>query len=118
MADKGKSVLVQQHTTEIGGQEFKYFRAGSGPPILLVHGLLGGSFCWRFTIPALAQGRTVLALDLPGFGESDAPRRLDCGMPAQVERLASLVETLAFEQVDIIASSWGGAVAILLAARS
>jgi len=109
-------VQVQQHTTEIDGQKFKYLRAGSGPAVLLVHGLLGGSFCWRFNIPEFAQRRTVLALDLPGFGESDAPRNLDCSMPAQVKRLASLLETLAFKQIDIVGSSWGGAVAILLAA--
>ena len=109
---------VQQHRAEIDGQELKYLQAGSGPPVLLVHGLLGGSFCWRFNISALAQGRTVLALDLPGFGESDAPRHLDCSMPAQVERLAGLLVKLGLERVDIVGSSWGGAVAILLAARS
>lgn len=109
---------VQQHRAEIDGQELIYLQAGSGPPVLLVHGLLGGSFCWRFNIPALAQGRTVLALDLPGFGESDAPRHLDCSMPAQVERLAGLLGKLGLERVDIVGSSWGGAVAIMLAARS
>jgi pimeloyl-ACP methyl ester carboxylesterase len=111
-------VQVQQCRAEINGQQLKYLRAGSGPPLLLVHGLLGGSFCWRFNIPAFAQNRTVLALDLPGFGESDAPRHLDCSMPAQTERLARLLEDLAFKQVDIVGSSWGGAVAILLAASS
>ena len=109
---------VQQRRAEINGQQLKYLQAGSGPPVLLVHGLLGGSFCWRFNIAAFAQNRTVLALDLPGFGESDAPRHLDCSMPAQTERLARLLENLAFNQVDIVGSSWGGAVAILLAARS
>jgi pimeloyl-ACP methyl ester carboxylesterase len=111
-------VQVQQCRAEINGQQLKYLQAGSGPPLVLVHGLLGGSFCWRFNIPAFAQNRTVMALDLPGFGESDAPRHLDCSMPAQTERLARLLEDLAFKQVDIVGSSWGGAVAILLAASS
>jgi pimeloyl-ACP methyl ester carboxylesterase len=111
-------VQVQQHRTEIRRQELKYLQAGSGPPVLLVHGLLGGSFCWRFNIPAFARKRTVFALDLPGFGESDAPRDLDCSMPAQTGRLAGFLEKLALDRVDVVASSWGGAVAILLAARS
>jgi pimeloyl-ACP methyl ester carboxylesterase len=118
MSQEGKPVQVQQHRAEINGQQLKYLQAGSGPPVLLVHGLLGGSFCWRFNIPAFARNRTVLALDLPGFGESDAPRHLDCSMPAQTERLAHLLDHLAFNQVDIVGSSWGGAVAILLAACS
>jgi len=51
----------------------RYLSAGSGPPLLLVHGLLGYSFSWRFTIPALAQHATVYAIDLLGTGFSDRP---------------------------------------------
>jgi len=115
---KGKPVQVQQCRAEINGQQLKYLQAGSGPPLLLVHGLLGGSFCWRFNIPAFAQNRTVLALDLPGFGESDAPRHLDCSVFAQTGRVAQLMDKLALDQVDIVASSWGAGVAALLSAST
>jgi len=116
---------MQKHTVEIvenivdnKGEQLRYLQAGSGPPVLLVHGLLGGAFCWRFNIPSFAQRRTVMALDLPGFGENQAPRHADCSMEAQAIRLAGLLEKLKLEQVDIVGSSWGGAVALFLAAIS
>jgi pimeloyl-ACP methyl ester carboxylesterase len=107
-----------KHVAEIDGQQLRYLQAGSGPPVVLVHGLLGGSFCWRFNIPAIARRYTTLAVDLPGFGENDAPRHTDCSMQAQALRLAGLLEKLKLESVDVVGSSWGGAVAILLAANS
>src|SRR5437899_1761864 len=109
---------MQKHTVEIKGEQLRYLLAGSGPPVLLVHGLLGGSFCWRFNIPFFAQRRTVMALDLPGFGENQAPRHADCSMEAQAIRVAGLLEELKLEQVDVVGSSWGGAVALFLAAIS
>jgi pimeloyl-ACP methyl ester carboxylesterase len=86
--------------------------------MVLVHGLLGGSFCWRFNTSAFSQRHTTFALDLPGFGENDAPRHLDCGMEAQAVRLSCWLEKLGMESVDVVGSSWGGAVAIFLAAMS
>jgi pimeloyl-ACP methyl ester carboxylesterase len=52
----------------------RYLRAGSGPPLVLLHGLMGYSFSWRFAIPALAPLRTCYAPDLLGAGFSDRPR--------------------------------------------
>jgi pimeloyl-ACP methyl ester carboxylesterase len=108
----------EKHRAEIGGEHIHYLQAGSGPPLVLIHGLLGGSFCWRFNLPAFSQRRTTLALDLPGFGGNDAPRDVDCGMQAQALRLSRLVEKLGMESVDIVGSSWGGAVAMHFAAMS
>ena len=107
-----------RQSIEIGGQKLHYQQAGSGTPVLLIHGLLGGSFCWRFNIPALSERHSVFAVELPGFGLSDAPRETDCAMEAQAMRLLGLIEQLQFESVHVVASSWGGAVALFLAARS
>jgi pimeloyl-ACP methyl ester carboxylesterase len=109
---------IRRHWTEINGQKLHYQRAGAGPPVILVHGLLGGSFCWRFNIPVLSERHSVFAVELPGFGLSHAPRETDCAMEAQAQRLLGLIEQLQFESVDVVASSWGGAVALFLAARS
>jgi pimeloyl-ACP methyl ester carboxylesterase len=109
---------MQEHGAEINGQQLRYLQTGSGPPVVLVHGLLGGAFCWRFNVPAISKRHTTLAVDLPGFGENDAPRHLDCSMETQALRLASLLEKLKLEQVDVVGSSWGGAVALFLAAIS
>jgi len=109
---------IQKQGAEINGQQLRYDRAGSGPPLVLLHGLLGGSFCWRLNVEAFSQRHTVFAVDLPGFGENDAPRHLHCSMEAQATLLSSLLERLGLESVDVVGSSWGGAVAIFLAAMS
>jgi pimeloyl-ACP methyl ester carboxylesterase len=113
-----KALEIEKLTAEIAGDRISYFRAGAGPPLLLLHGLLGGSFCWRRNIEALSQNHTVFAVDLPGHGESNAPRHLDCSMPAQASRVSTLLERLKLEDVDVVGCSWGGAIAMLLAAQN
>jgi 4,5:9,10-diseco-3-hydroxy-5,9,17-trioxoandrosta-1(10),2-diene-4-oate hydrolase len=120
---------VETREIEVNGTTLQYLysveqpdsgteRSRSKPPLLLLHGLLGGSFCWRMNIAALSQQRTVMALDLPGFGEYDAPHQTDCSMQTQADRLVCMLEKLSLDRVDVIGSSWGGAVALFLAARS
>jgi pimeloyl-ACP methyl ester carboxylesterase len=93
-------------------------RAGSGPPLILLHGLLGGSFCWRFNLPAFSKHYTTFAVDLPGFGETEVPHDLDCSMQTQAVRLLSWLRQSGLDSVDVVASSWGGGVALFLAALS
>jgi pimeloyl-ACP methyl ester carboxylesterase len=109
---------IEEQTAKIEGQPIRYVRTGMGPPLVLLHGLLGGSFCWRMNIEALSRQRTVFALDLPGMGACDASRNTDCGMAAQAVRISLLLEKLALQSVDVLGSSWGGAIAMFLAARS
>jgi pimeloyl-ACP methyl ester carboxylesterase len=59
--------------TKVGDLTLAYREAGTGPPLLLLHGWPTSSFLWRDVIPALARSHRVLALDLPGFGGSDKP---------------------------------------------
>jgi pimeloyl-ACP methyl ester carboxylesterase len=94
----------------------RYLTAGSGPPLLLVHGLLGYSFSWRFTIPALAQQATVYAMDMLGTGFSDRPPGLDCSFTASAERLLRLMDVTGVDGCDLLGTSHGGAVAMMMAA--
>jgi len=109
---------IDKHRADIEGDRILYFCAGAGRPLLLLHGLLGGSFCWRRNLEAFSRRHTVFAVDLPGHGESDARCNLDCSMPAQAGRISSLLERLKLEEVDVLGCSWGGAIAMLLAAQS
>ncbi len=113
-----KNMQIEKLTVEVDGEQIHYFRTGAGRPLLLLHGLLGGSFCWRRNMQAFSSRHTVFAIDLPGHGESDAPRHLDCSMPAQAARISSLLERLKLEEVDVVGCSWGGAIAMFLAAQS
>ena len=93
-----------------------YLQSGKGSPLLLIHGLLGGAFCWRFNVPPLAKEYSVYAVDLPGSGLSDAAPQTDCGMEAQATRLLQFIRELELKDVSVIGTSWGGAIALLLAA--
>lgn len=110
-----KQVEIQSCCVQVKGQHLHYLHAGVGKPLVLIHGLLGGSFCWRFNLPVLAQQYSVYALDLPGMGLSDAQRDCNCSMQAQADRVLEFIEHEKMTEVDVIGSSWGGAVSLLMA---
>src|SRR5215213_7102096 len=56
------------------GSRVNYVEMGQGPPVVLVHGLSGCWPNWLENIPHLAKRHRVIALDLPGFGESELPQ--------------------------------------------
>src|SRR4051794_32284911 len=69
-------------------------RQGTGPPLILIHGLGATRRIWEPVVPALAAEREVLTVDLPGFGESGP---LPAGTPATAGNLAASVHDLARE---------------------
>jgi pimeloyl-ACP methyl ester carboxylesterase len=109
--------LGEECWMDMDGARLRYLRAGSGPPVVLLHGLLGYSFSWRFTIPALAPYATVYAPDMPGSGFSHPPG-LDCSLRAVAQRLLGFVEKLGLSRFDLVGTSHGGAVAMMAAAES
>ena len=103
---------------ELDGARMRYLRAGSGPPLILLHGLLAYSFSWRFTLPALAPYATLFAPDLIGAGFSDRPRDLDHSMRATALRVLKFAANLGLSDFDLLGTSRGGAVAMSAAAES
>lgn len=106
---------VVERSIEVDGINIRYSHAGHGSPLVLVHGLLGYSFSWRYAIPILAQNRAVYALDMPGSGFSDAPPGLDARLSAAAHRLSRFLDKLGIPPCDVIGSSYGGATALSLA---
>lgn len=102
---------------DFDGARMRYLRAGSGPPVILLHGLLGYSFSWRFTIPALAPYASVYALDMMGAGFSDRPTGVDHSMRGTALRVLQFVERLGISSFDLVGTSHGGAVAMMVAAE-
>ena len=102
---------------DFDGARMRYLRAGSGPALVLVHGLLGYSFSWRYTMPALAHYATVYAPDMLGAGFSDRPRGLDHSMRGTARRVLRFVENLGLESFDLLGTSRGGPVAMAAAAE-
>jgi 4,5:9,10-diseco-3-hydroxy-5,9,17-trioxoandrosta-1(10),2-diene-4-oate hydrolase len=93
----------------------RYVRGGSGPTVLLVHGILSSIFTWRDLLPRLARHHDVVALDLPGFGASDQPADLSGELYPAV--LLRLMERLAIPRAAIVGHSLGGAAACMFAAQ-
>jgi pimeloyl-ACP methyl ester carboxylesterase len=106
---------VEECFVFIDGIRTRYLRAGSGPALILLHGLMGYSFSWRFVMPALALHRTVYAPDMPGAGFSDRPPDLDCCMHASAMRLLRFVRAMGVSSFDLLGTSHGGAVAMIAA---
>jgi pimeloyl-ACP methyl ester carboxylesterase len=102
----------------LDGYRMRYLRRGSGPPLMLLHGLLGYSFSWRYTLPVLAERATVYAVDMPGAGFSDRPPNLDCSFRAQADRLLCFADGVGVTSFDLLGTSHGGAVAMMAAACS
>jgi pimeloyl-ACP methyl ester carboxylesterase len=88
-------------------------RLGSGPPLLLVHGLGSCKEMWRPVLPALAREREVVAVDMPGFGASPPGPRTVEGL---AEALAEFTAGLGWEQPHVAGNSLGGGVALTMGA--
>ena len=110
------AAVWEEHWLELAGGRMRYLKAGSGPALILLHGLLGYSFSWRFTIPAVAQHTTVYAIDSLGAGLSIAPEGMNCSIRAAAERVLQFAQAMGFSEFDLLGTSHGGAVAMMLAA--
>ena len=112
--DRGES-LVSDRRVRVDGVDLQYLEAGSGPPLLLLHGHEQSATSWRWVIPVLARTHRVLALSLPGHGKS-APA---VGGYAPGRDLAPLVadflDTLGVGSLHVVGNSVGGAVALRMA---
>jgi EmrB/QacA subfamily drug resistance transporter len=106
---------MEDRTVELHGHQMAYRTAGSGPPILLVHGLLDSSRTWRKLAPVLAIGHKVIAPDLLGHGDSDGPHDVDYSLGGHAGMLRDLLDALGEERVTVVGHSLGGGIAMTFA---
>src|SRR5262249_3542947 len=81
------------------------------------HGLFDDSLTWRKVVPALACSHTVIAPDLFGHGESDAPSDGDYSLTGHAGTLYDLLEVLGHHRVTIVGHSLGGGIAMSFACK-
>jgi pimeloyl-ACP methyl ester carboxylesterase len=91
--------------------------AGIGPPVLAIHGLGATKVSFVFTVAALAARFRVVAVDLPGFGDSDKPIGAAYNPPYFANALIDLLDALELDRADLIGNSLGGRVALEVALR-
>ncbi|HEU4636879.1 MAG TPA: alpha/beta fold hydrolase [Edaphobacter sp.] len=112
-----RSVHIEEGYVTVDGAQLHFERAGSGKPLLLLHGLVGSTRNWRKNIASLARHSTVYAIDLLNMGESERIAGCDSSLEATADRVAASMDALGLKDADIAGHSHGGAVAMMLAAR-
>ncbi|MHC9293529.1 alpha/beta fold hydrolase [Mycobacterium sp. LTG2003] len=98
----------------IHGYRRAFRTAGSGPAILLIHGIGDNSTTWHTVQSTLAQRFTVIAPDLLGHGRSDKPRA-DYSVAAYANGMRDLLSVLDIDRVTVVGHSLGGGVAMQFA---
>jgi pimeloyl-ACP methyl ester carboxylesterase len=105
---------VRVETRVVHGYRRAFRVAGSGPPLLLIHGIGDSSATWRTVLPRLARNHTVIAPDLLGHGRSAKPRA-DYSTAAYANGMRDLLGVLGIDRVTLVGHSLGGGVAMQFA---
>lgn len=107
-------VALDLFALQVQGTRIVYWDRGRGPVLLLIHGMFGDHLDWEPVLELLPQHHRVLAVDLPGFGESGKPDR---AYTAEffVAVLVDLLNRLQVDRATVLGNSFGGLVALHMA---
>lgn len=100
-----------------GEHRLRYWEAGEGEPLLLIHGFPSGSWDWHYLWQTLAGRYRVIACDMLGFGFSAKPRNHIYSLLEQADIQQALLQHLGVEQYHVLAHDYGDSVAQELLAR-
>jgi pimeloyl-ACP methyl ester carboxylesterase len=110
---------VEKRFVTVGGDTLCYVEEGQGPPLVLVHGFLVSHVVWKPVMAKLAPKYRVIALDLPGHGDSARPSpsvfRYDAH--AFADRVVGFLDALKVERAALVGHSMGGKVVSYVAAK-
>jgi pimeloyl-ACP methyl ester carboxylesterase len=106
---------INERLTTVAGVRTHYLEAGSGPVLLLLHGHEQNAAGWRHVMPDLARTRRVIAMSLPGHGDTAPPTDGYAPGGDLAPLVADFLDTLGIDTVDLVGHSVGGAVALHLA---
>ena len=107
-------------TADANGIKTNYLEAGTGDPVVLIHGSGPGvtSYAnWRLVLPALAENFRVLAPDMVGFGFSERSANIEYGIQTWADQVVGLMDTLELPKAHLVGNSFGGAIALRIAAQ-
>jgi pimeloyl-ACP methyl ester carboxylesterase len=103
--------MFEEWQAELHGHNVVYRTAGSGPAVVLIHGMINSSRHWREVAERLAVDHTVIAPDLIGHGDSATPRG-DYSIGAHAAAIRDLLSALSVRSATIVGHSLGGGVAM------
>ena len=102
---------LQVQTLKTTDLEIEYLRGGSGTPLVLLHGFGADKDNWNRVSRYLTEHFDVIAIDLPGFGNSTNNIDLEYDVFSQVSRLKTILDTLKIDKFNLAGSSMGGYIA-------
>jgi pimeloyl-ACP methyl ester carboxylesterase len=105
---------LAQEIRVVHGHRRAFVRAGSGPALLLLHGIGNNCQTWAGVVDRLAESHTVIAPDLLGHGASDKPRG-DYSIAAYANGMRDLLTVLDVERATVVGHSLGGGIALQFA---
>ena len=100
---------LEHHFLTVRGVRFHYVAAGSGHPVVMLHGFPETWYSWRKQVPDVAAHFRAIAVDLKGCGESGRPDS-DYSVPALRDELLELFEAMELERPSVIGHDWGGVI--------
>ncbi len=110
LTGSAQAPAVADKQIEVFGQKLHYLEAGSGPTVILLHGLGGEVSNWALTVPALAKQFHVFAIDQIGFGQSDKPL-MNYRIGTMVDFLNGFYKQAGIGKATLVGNSLGGWIA-------
>jgi 2-hydroxy-6-oxo-octa-2,4-dienoate hydrolase len=107
-------------TISAGGIATNYLEAGSGPPLVFVHGSGPGVTAyanWRLVLPELGKHFHCYAPDMVGFGFTERPEGIRYDVQTWADQVLGFLDALGLERASLVGNSFGGAIALRLAAQ-
>lgn len=111
------SAGFRRRSVQIGDHHVVYSEGGKGEPLVLVHGFGSSRDSWNRMAGRLTKQYRVIALDLPGWGESTRIETASYGYPKQVARLREFINALGLSRVHMVGHSMGGFIGSAYAAQ-
>lgn len=112
------SVLTQSHNIDAGGIDTAYLEAGSGEPVLMLHGSgpgVSGTANWQRNIGPLSQKFHVLAPDIVGFGATARPEDVVYSLRTWTDHVWAFLDAKGINRTAIVGNSLGGRIALQMA---
>lgn len=108
---------LEKKSLQVGDHRMVYLEGGQGETVILVHGFGGNKDNWLELAPYLTSNYHVIAVDLPGFGESTRDQNASYSISEQAERLHVFIHTLHLSKVNLAGNSMGGLISGLYAVK-
>lgn len=113
----GVAPEVKSAEVNLSGMNIHYLEAGEGPLVLMVHGYPTNAQLWRNILPAVGRNRRAVALDLPGFGRSDAPQGPSYDLNFFEKVITDFIDALGADKIGLCVHDAGGLYGLTWAVR-